>query len=860
MRDELQLHLDEQIDEYVGTGMTRDEARRVALRDFGPLARIEEECRDARRVNFLSNLLQDLRYTFRSLRRQPLLVLAATVSIAVAVGANTTIFSLASGLLFATPTAKDAGRLLRIRINGNSHVSYRQWQVLEESHALNGLAGYQIESEVNWRGTESSISLIPLIVTANFFDVLGAPIAIGRRFTAGEAAAEQHPDVAVISYGFWQRRLGRDPNIVGRILMINGRPYTVLGVLPSEFKALPGYGLAPEVYLPLSQELMPDLNERRAAIVELFGRLGDHQTIEQGRAALTFAGHNARSALNEPKFGDVTQFSPAGGFRRMGDFREVGAFFAVLLVAVALILAIACANVAGLLLARSTVRSREIAVRVALGASRSRLVQQLLTEGLWLALFGTVAGLLLMSGLTQLIGSAPLPLPIPIEIGAEIDGRLLVYSVVLLVLTTVFCALAPALQATRASQVPALKQEEPRYVHRRWTVRGFLVVGQLAVALVLLLTALLFVRNLTLAASANPGFDINRSVVAQMSFVQGRYTRETRERFLRAAVERLNALPAVERATYSQSVPLTIRSGMSTGAELRLAGGNWFRSQYEVNLVGPDYFSVMGIQLIKGRDFTVNDRGGAPTVVIINEEFATRYLPGIDPVGRQILLPGAEGQPYPADIVGIVRNSRHRTIGESQKAAMYEPFLQRGNRGRLVHLIVRSRTDPMSAIGDVRRVLSEMDPSAAVEVQPMRSALAFAFLPSRVGAALLGVLGVLGLALAMVGLYAVISYAVSRRTTEIGIRMALGATRAAVVRLVLSNAAILAASGIGLGLMIAAFVTEPLAMFLVSGLSPSDPLSFALTAGLFVLVSLAAAWLPARRAMRVDPVVALRDE
>ncbi len=861
MRDELRLHLDEQIDEYIARGMTRDDARRAALRDFGSVASIEEECRDARRVNVLNNLSQDLRYTFRSLCRQPLLVLAATVSIAVAVGANTTIFSLVSELLFATPSAKDADRLVRIRINESSHVSYRQWRLLAESRALNGLAGYQIESEVNWRGSESSASLIPLIVTSNFFDVLGVSMAIGRGFTANEAAAELHPDMAVISHGFWQRRLGGDAHIVGRTLTFNGRSYIVLGVLPANFTALPGYGVAPEVYLPLSQELMPDLNEPRAAVVELFGRLGDRQTIDQGRAALTAAAHNARPLLNEPKFGDVTQFSPAGGFRRMGDFRAVGAFFAVLLVAVGLILAIACANVAGLLLARSTVRHREIAVRVALGASRSRLVQQLLTEGLWLALFGTIAGLVLMSGLMQLIGQTSLPLPIPIEIGAKIDLRLLIYSVLLLIFTTVFCALAPALHATRPSLVPALKQDEARYLHRRWTLRGFLVVGQLAIALVLLLTALLFVRNLSLAANADPGFDINRTVVAQISFVEGRHTRDTRETFLRTAVERLNALPGVERATYSNSVPLTMRSGMTTGVDLQLAdGGTSFRSQYELNLVGPDYFSVMGIQLIRGREFTVNDRSGAPTVIIINAEFAARYLPDIDPIGRQILLPGAEGQTYPAEVVGIAGNSRHRTIGESQKAAMYEPFLQRGNRGRLVHLIVRSRMDPASIVADVQHALGEMDPSAAVEVQPMRSALAFAFLPSRVGAMLLGVLGALGLALAMVGLYAVISYAVSRRTTEIGIRMALGATHAAILRLVLSHAAILAACGIGLGLAIAALVTEPLTMFLITGLSASDPLSFGLTAGVFVLVSLAAAWLPARRAMRIDPAVALRDE
>jgi len=861
LRRELQLHLDEQIDEYVAAGMTRVEAREAALREFGPIARIEEECRDTRRVNVLSNLAQDLRYTLRSLRRQPLLVLAATVSIAVAVGANTTIFSLASELLFATPSAKDPDRLVRIRVNGNSHVSYRQWQALEESQALGGLAGYQIEAEVNWRGPESSVTLIPLIVTANFFDVLGTPLAMGRGFTASEASAERHPDIAVISHGFWQRRLGGDPAVVGRTLMFNGRPYTVLGVLPSDYRALPGYGTAPEVYLPLTQELMPDLNVPRAATVELFGRLRDDQTMGQGRAALTWAGHNVRALLNDPKFGDVTQFSPAGGVKRMGDFREVGAFFALLLIAVCLVLAIACANVAGLLLARSTVRRREIAVRVALGASRSRLVQQLLTEGLWLALFGTLGGLLLMFGLMQLIGRISLPLPIPIEIAARIDGRLLAYSLALLALTTIFCALAPALQATRPSLVPALKQELWRFTHRRWTLRGVLVVGQVTVALVLLLTAMLFVRNLGLAASADPGFDVGRTVVAQVTFVEGRYTQETREAFLRASIERLNALPDVELATFSHSVPLTIRSGMTTGADLRLADtGESFRAQYEVNRIGPGYFSVMGIRLIRGRDFTVNDRSGSPTVVVINEEFATRHFAGLDPVGRQILLPGAEEKAYPAEIIGIVGNSRHRTIGESQKAAMYEPFLQRGNPGRLVHLIVRTRTDPASAVRDVRQTISEMDPSAAVDVQPMRSALAFAFLPSRVGAAVLGALGALGLALAMVGLYAVVSYAVSRRTAEIGIRVALGATRAAILRLVLSDAGILAGCGIGLGLVLAAMVTEPLAMFLVTGLSASDPISFAAAALLLVLVSLAATWIPARRATRIDPVVALRDE
>jgi putative ABC transport system permease protein len=860
LQRELRTHLEEQIAENLAAGMSAEEARGAALRAFGPLAQIEEKCRAMRRVSLVENLGRDLRFTLRSLGRQPLLALAASASIATAVAANGTIFNLTNQLLLSAPAARRADRLVYIRMSSGSHVSYQQWKALNESGALAGVAGYQIEIEVNWRGPEQSVSLMPLAVTANFFDLLGVPVAIGRGFTEAEAAAERNPNVVVISHRFWQRRLGAEANVLGRTLDFNGQSYTVVGVLPPGLRAVPGYGISPEVYLPVSQHLMPSLNDPNGAAVMLVGRLLDGQTLSEARAAFASAAQRLDQRRGDRRVGTVDHFAQAGGMNQLADFNGIGAFFTVLMVAVGLVLAIACANVAGLLLARSTVRRREIAVRVALGASRGRLVQQLLMEGLWLALIGTILGLSLSLLFVDMVSRIALPVPLPIELHATFDGRLLVYAVGLLALTTVLSGLVPALQATKPSLVPALKQEEPRYAYRRWTLRSVLVIGQVAVALVLLVTALVFVRNLARAGQVDPGFDTQRTLVAQVSFVEGRHTRDARAALLDAAVARLRALPGIETATYSSGVPLTMRSGMRTGADLSIAEtGQAFYAEYAVNFVGPEYFSAMGIRLLRGREFRLTDRMGAPAAAIINELFAQRHFGGTDPVGHHLLLPGAR-TPYPAEIVGIVSNAKYRSVGEDQQLAVYEPFLQRGNRGRFAHVLVRAADRPEALARDVQQILTGLDPSAAVEVQPMRSALAFAFLPSRIGAGLLGTLGALGLALAMVGLFAVVSYAVSRRTAEIGIRMALGASRGAILRMVLGDAALVAATGIVIGLVIGGLATRPLAMFLVSGLSATDPIAFVSTAGLLGIASLTAALAPACRAMRIDPVTALRAE
>jgi predicted permease len=860
---EIQMHLEEETRALVAQGMSPAAARAEARRSFGPVAAIEDACRDTRRVSIVQNLMIDLRYGLRSLLKQPILILAATASIGVGVGANTLIFSLASELLLAVPDARAPHDLINVRISNSSHVSYRDWRALDESGALAGFAGYNIEHTINWRDGDRTATLMPMIVTANFFDLLGVPIALGRGFTAAEAAAERDPRVLVVSDRFWRQHLGADPSAVGRGIVVNGDAYTVIGVLRANIRAVTGLGLAPQLYLPLSQSLMPDLDNQHSAATQLIGRLREGQGVEQGRAAVnTFVQSRPRPADERAPF--VSDFTPlTGGALGIG---HVGSFFAVLLIVVALVLGIACANVAGLLLARGTVRRREIAVRLALGASRARLVQQLLVESFWLALAGTAGGVLLMLAAMAAITRVPLPVPVPLELRAPLDLRLLAYAFVIVLLATLFSGLAPALQSTRSSLNPALKQEQGKYLHRRWTLRGLLVIGQVTVSIVLLVASFLFLRNLARTQVMNPGFDTSRPMVATVNLVEHRYTPETRVALLRSAVERIEALPGIERAAFALGMPLTIYHGRTSGSLIWVESEGEkkaFRSHWAENLIGPGYFATLGIPLRQGRDFARSDDAGAPGVVIVNEAFAKQHFGARSPLGLRLMLPGLKAS-LPYEVVGIAANSKHRTLGEDQMAAIYFSYPQRPSGSRVLHVMARSHavleSSRATSAPAIAKAIGDLDPSAGVDVRTMRQTLAFALLPSQVGAVLLGSLGFIGVTLATAGLFAMLSYTVTRRTREIGIRMALGATASSVASLVARDAAILVTVGVIAGLGIAALITQPLSMFLVAGLSASDPLSFAGTALLFALVSAIATWTPVRRAMRVQPVVALREE
>jgi predicted permease len=636
---------------------------------------------------------------------------------------------------------------------------------------------------------------------------------------------------------------------------LNGQSYTIVGVLAPRLKSVAGFGLAPGIYLPLNRTLVPDLQAPSAAVVKLLGRLKPGQSFAEGRAALDAVDRRLARLAGDSLYGGVQVFARVGGLGSGKAVRVISGFFALLGLVSLFVLLIACANVAGLLIARGTRRRQEIAIRMAIGGSRSRVVQQLLVEGFWLAVLGTTGGLLLSLVFMRLINSMSLPVPFPIALHLAPDRAVFLCALGVVILTLLCCAVLPAMHATRMTLVRALKTEEPFYLMRRVTARGVLLTGQVAVSTILLVTSFLFVRNLMRTQVTNPGFEVNRTLVAQVGFVRGRNV-DDHPVFLRSAVERVRALPGVVDASYADGVPLTVHGGSTSGLSARI-GGNAKPEhvQFARQLVGPAYFRTIGIRLIAGREFEHTDGPGATAVVIINEEFSRRYFRGENPVGQHITF--TDDRKEDLVVVGVAANGKHLTLGEDQRAALYRPIEQQRKEG-VLFMIVRTRGEPAALANSVRQAIGELDRSISVAVEPMTSALQFALLPSRIGATVLGTLGMLGLVLAAFGLYAMVSYTVSRRVGEIAIRSALGASRASILRLVMRDASVHVGVGLVIGLGISAFITSPLATFLVAGLSATDPLSFAGTALAFLAVSLLASWLPAQSATRVSPAAAMR--
>jgi predicted permease len=628
----------------------------------------------------------------------------------------------------------------------------------------------------------------------------------------------------------------------------------VAGVLPHNHRTVLGFGLSPDLYIPASRE---------TDIVALIARLPEGMS-RQGAYARLIAACKRLDKVYPPGWGPGSSWAnnvevvPVAGIERLKSLNLIPftAFFGMLMVVVGLVLLIACANVSSLLLARASARQSELAIRLAIGAGRGRIVRQLLAESLLLALLGTAAGVLLNFWVSGAMNRLQLPVPVPIQLLIQPDWRLLLYSTAVAFCSALMAGLMPALRATRGGVSAAMKSTE-RQVGGRWTLRNALVVGQLAVSVVLLTTGFLFVRNMTKTMTMSPGFDADHAVWGLMRLVPENYTSEDKMQGLaRRAIEELRALPGVERASITQVVPFNNNS--IWGAKFRTdLNDQPVLVRMNSNHVAPDYFQTMGIPMLEGRDFTPSDRKGSPEVAILNQNLARQLFGDRNPVGHRFWNTEPQREP-PVTVVAVVKNSKYFTLGEENQQAVYMPYFQGGTREEINFMVRAAR--PRDVVKEIARTLGRLDASAAIEVKPMRDAMGFAFLPSRIGAALLGAMGLLGLALASMGLYGVLAYSVARRTREIGLRIALGADRGAVARMVLRQSLVLVIVGISIGLGIAAFATRPLAMFLVPELSPTDPAAFLGVVAVLLAVALAATLGPALRAVRVDPMTALRYE
>ncbi|MGH7503695.1 MAG: ABC transporter permease [Longimicrobiales bacterium] len=821
----------------------------------------------------MHSILTDIRVALRQLARSPGFALVAVLTIALGIGANTAIFSVVNALVLRPPAhVGEFDRLVSIYTSDFSGPpfgasSYPDVQdYAAGSPALSGVAAYTVATVVMSDPTSGRDAELVLgqTVTGNYFDVMRVAMAAGRAFTEEEARGGA--SVMVLGHAFWQTRFGGDPAMVGRSIRLAGRPFTVIGIAPEGFNGLlPAVSPAFHVPMEASGELYAnDLTSRRSRGLLVAGRLAEDATVEQARAQLTAVGGALFQRYPE-SWTDVREQArrvtvmPARQAIVPPQVRgPVTAFAAVLMAVVAAVLLICCANIANLLLVRATGRQREIGVRLALGAGRGRLVRQLLTESMVLAGSGAVLGIGLAYAGTRALAGLDLPLPIDVRLSVAPDATVLAFAAFIAVLSGLLFGLAPSLIATRASVTTAIRADTATtgFAGRKLGLRGVLAGGQIAVALVLLVMAGLLLRSLISAQSVDPGFRTADMLFVSVAQDDNTTTPERRLAFHRALRERVLAVPGVRAVSYVSALPLGGGSGR------RSFGIEGYRpapmEDMEINWTnaGPGYLDAMGITVRAGRDFTETDGPGAARVAIVNEAFARRYVSGRNPIGTRMNSGG--DQPFDIEIVGLVRDGKYRSLGEDPLPFV---FLASDQRPSASITFAVHASGPLGGIDDaVRRIAAELEPDAAVtQVATADQHLSFALLPQRAGAWLLGLFGLLGLALAALGIYGVMAFAVSRRSREIGVRMAIGARPRDVVSMIVRQGMTVAGIGFVLGLGIAAGVSRLLA-FLLFGIEPLDPITFAGVAAIVAGVALVANWLPALRSTRVSPVAALKGD
>lgn len=818
----------------------------------------------------MDTLFKDIRYGIKSLLKQPGFLAVGVLSIALGIGVNTTIFSFINTALFRPLPFPQSQELVRLW-DGNS-CSYPDYTAYrDESKVFSGLAAYA-QRPLNLSVNGESQRIWGEIVTGNYFDVLRVKPVLGRGFLAEEDHTIGTHPVVVISNALWRRQFDADPAIIGKGINLNNHSYTVIGVMPEDFTGATVIS-RPDLWVPMMMEPAVNAGSRSLSSPDegwlmVLGRLRPDAKLAAAQTAVeTIASrlHQERRARNsgpEERGGRVVAVVPARGLMVPPQGQApVYLVVAILMTVVSLVLLVACANVGNMLLARAVNRRREVAVRLALGAGRWRIVRQMLTESVLLSLLGGIGGLLLASWSASLLANF-LPQTftgnsIPPDVTPDV--RVFIYAFLLSALTGVVFGLVPALQASKPDVIAALKDQELSFSagRRRFSLRNLLVVTQIAVSLLLLITAGLFVRNLRNTQHAEPGFALDNGLMMSFDLDSANYKTAQGKAFEDQLLARVRALPQVSAASLAESVPLS-GGGSKSGLYVE---GEPVPDQLDEdsllshNTVAPDYFRALGIPFVGGRDFNESDTTSSPGVVIVNETLARRLAPDGNALGKRLRM---DSKGDYLEVVGVVRDAKYDQLAEKPVFFGYRPLGQRYRAAMTLH--VRTTTDPLAAINQVRAEIRALDANLPLtNVETMQEHMRLLLAPARLLALLSSVLGVLALVLASIGLYGVMAYVVGSRTREIGIRMALGAQTSGVRKLVIGQGLQLALIGIALGLLAAFGLTRVLQSVLY-GVGANDPLTFTGVAALWLGVALLACYIPARRATRVDPLVALRYE
>lgn len=859
MADELKFHVEKRAADLERAGATPEEAMRRARMEFGAMEKHEDDCREARGLNFFDDLRKDLRFGLRGLRKSPAFSVVAVLTLALGFGATTSIFTVVNATLFHPLPYRNESRIMLLRENdarrnGNDSISvpypdFLDWRA--QSHSFSQMAvARNLNFAVTGLGEPEQVD--GFAVSPNFLSLLGVQPLIGRDFSPDEEKQGTAP-VVMLSYAYWQSHYGGSPSVLGQTILLYGRAYTIVGVLPQKFY----YISRAAIWAPVGIWAQFYMQRGNHDDTDVIARLTDGVTLSQAQSEMT--GIAARLATQYPatNTGEGVSIKPIRD-EFVGDAKPA---VLILFGAVVFVLLIACVNVANLSLVRGVSRSKEIALRIAIGASRGRLVRQMLTESLLLSAIGGALGLAVatwsLRGLLKLIGGDG-TMGIPIRM----DGNVVAFAAFMIFVVALMFGMIPALHALRP-EVHSSLQESGRGSTggaRQNRLRGILVVAETALALVLLAGAGLMMKSLYLLLHVNGGFDPNQTYTMFLNLGSARYkTDESQLAFWREIVPRLQALPGVESAALGTNVPLTDDHDRTdiTLLDRPTPGPSQFPHP-DLHYVSPDYFRTLRISLLRGRTFTEMDSATSTRVAVINETAATRFWPDGNSLGKQFIFGHPNDKQKPVTIIGVVADTRLYGLGKPARLEVYSPIEQQVPNHAAV--IVRSKIEGSTLAAEIRRAVSLLDKDEPVVGFTSMNQLLYDWESTRRETLiLLELFSGLALVLASIGIFGIVSYNVAARTNEIGIRIAMGAQRRDVLRIVLSHGAKLALAGVAIGLVAALALTQLLSGLLY-GVKAYDPATHAAVGILLITVALLACYIPARRAMRVDPMIALRHE